>query len=251
MRLSTEQRRRQLMGAAMRLFSAKGFDGTTTREIAHAAGINEAIIFRHFPSKEALYWAVVSSRIRAAGRRETIRHFLGSAHMDPKEVLAGIAESLLDRTREDADLTRLLLFSALRNAKLSDSFFRTYMAETYNSIADFIRAGIRSGRFRKIDPVVGARAFMGMISQHILLQELLGGVRKNACTPRSLGRQLADIWLNGMALPTSKVNGLRASREPKRNGHAPEEPRTRRTVNGPRSPIPFSSSRNGQKRVTR
>lgn len=236
----------------MRLFSAKGFDGTTTREIARAAGINEAIIFRHFPTKEALYWAVVSTRIRSTGRQEKIRRFLGSSPRDPKRVLAGIAESLLDRTRDDADLTRLLLFSALRNSKLSDNFFRTYMAETYNSIADFIREGIRSGRFRKIDPVVGARAFMGMISQHILLQELLGGARKMRSSPRSLARQLSDIWLNGMASPPSKVNGQSVTGKAGSNGYIPKEPRTSRPVKNSRSRIAFSgSSSNGQSRGKR
>src|SRR5690348_18310559 len=92
MRLAANVRREQLLSAAMRLFALQGFDGTTTRDIAHAAGINEAIIFRHFPSKEDLYWAVVASRIKAAGRHEKIRAYLAS-DLSEREVLAGIARS--------------------------------------------------------------------------------------------------------------------------------------------------------------
>src|SRR5947207_14597282 len=58
-RLPATDRRRQLLETALDFFSKKGFDGATTKEIAAAAGVTEAIIFRHFPSKQALYSAVL------------------------------------------------------------------------------------------------------------------------------------------------------------------------------------------------
>jgi AcrR family transcriptional regulator len=210
MRLRAEDRRAQLIQVAMRLFSLQGFDGTTTREIAQAARVNEAIIFRHFPTKEDLYWAVVSSQISTAGRKEKLRSLLAS-DLPPREILAAIAESLLDRTSDDAALTRLLFFSALRNSELTDSFFRTYMSDTYDLLAEYFRRGIKRGQFRKLDPLVAARGFMGTISSHILVQELFGGDRYQKYDSRALGRQMADLWLNGLTQGTSKkikdVNG--------------------------------------------
>jgi AcrR family transcriptional regulator len=199
MRLDARNRRQQLIAVAMRLFSERGFEGTTTRAIARAAGVNEAIIFRHFPTKEDLYWAVVSSRISAAGRKQMIERYVNS-DLDQAEVLTGIAENLLTRTRKDAELTRLLLFSALRNADLSESFFHTYMAEAYDLLADYFRRCTRSGRLRKVNPVLAARGFLGMISNHILVQELFGGARYENFDPRQVGRELADIWLNGVGV---------------------------------------------------
>jgi TetR/AcrR family transcriptional regulator len=250
MRLSTEQRRRQVISAAMRLFSSKGFDGTSTREIAQVAGINEALIFRHFQSKEDLYWAVVSSRIEAAGRQEKIREYLRAPHLDAREVLAAIAENLLDRTSEDADLTRLLLFSALRNSELSENFFRTYMAGIYEALASFIRKEIGKGQFRKIDPMVAARGFMGMISSHILLEELLGGSRK-AVSPRILGRQMADLWLNGISLATSKDLEESCARKTGAIGHDVTKPRTTRKIKGLTSVSLIPSRRNGHRKMER
>ena len=61
-RLTAPDRRRQLIEAAMDLFSRKGFAGTTTKEIALAAGVSEAIIFRHFATKDDLYWEVLSAK---------------------------------------------------------------------------------------------------------------------------------------------------------------------------------------------
>jgi TetR/AcrR family transcriptional regulator, transcriptional repressor of aconitase len=54
-RLNAEQRRIALVAAAAPLFARHGFAGTTTRQIAAAAGVSEALMFQHFPSKAALY----------------------------------------------------------------------------------------------------------------------------------------------------------------------------------------------------
>src|SRR5881275_3240527 len=54
-RLDSDERRQRIVDAAIPLFARKGFTGTTTRELAEAAGISEALLFRHFPSKQSLY----------------------------------------------------------------------------------------------------------------------------------------------------------------------------------------------------
>src|SRR3982074_829078 len=54
-RLDSDERRQAIVDAAVPLFARKGFAGTTTRELAGAAGISEALLFRHFPSKQLLY----------------------------------------------------------------------------------------------------------------------------------------------------------------------------------------------------
>jgi AcrR family transcriptional regulator len=57
-RLSSEERRAAIIKAVRRTFAEKGFHGTTTRELAAAAGVSEALLFKHFPTKEALYVAM-------------------------------------------------------------------------------------------------------------------------------------------------------------------------------------------------
>lgn len=54
-RLSAQERRISIMLAAVPLFANQGFNGTTTKQIAKAAGVSEALLYRHFPSKESLY----------------------------------------------------------------------------------------------------------------------------------------------------------------------------------------------------
>src|SRR4030088_1827087 len=54
-RLDSDERRQTIVDAAVPLFARKGFAGTTTRELAEAAGVSEALLFKHFPSKQVLY----------------------------------------------------------------------------------------------------------------------------------------------------------------------------------------------------
>lgn len=60
-RLNSEERRAAIIKAVQRVFAEKGFDGTTTRELAEEAGVSEALLFKHFPNKEALYSAMQTS----------------------------------------------------------------------------------------------------------------------------------------------------------------------------------------------
>jgi AcrR family transcriptional regulator len=60
-RMSCEERKCRILSAVRKIFSHKGLEGTTTRELAKAAGVSEALLYKHYPSKEALYQAMLSS----------------------------------------------------------------------------------------------------------------------------------------------------------------------------------------------
>src|SRR5918994_778577 len=60
-RLSADQRKQAIVDAVRNVFAEKGFDGTTTRELAKAAGVSEALLYKHFPSKESLYTAMLDA----------------------------------------------------------------------------------------------------------------------------------------------------------------------------------------------
>lgn len=59
-RLSRDSRRQQIMDTALPLFARHGFAGTTTKSIADGAGISEALLFKHFPTKSAVYAAILA-----------------------------------------------------------------------------------------------------------------------------------------------------------------------------------------------
>ena len=61
-RMSAEERKLQILRVAVRLFSQRGFGGTTTKEIAQAAGVSEAMVFRHYATKQELYSAILDHK---------------------------------------------------------------------------------------------------------------------------------------------------------------------------------------------
>lgn len=211
-RLSALDRRRQIMRTASALFARRGYRGTTTREIAERAGINEALLFRHFPSKEKLYWTIIEEQCAARGRRGKINEILETGGSD-YEIFAAIAREILTRTARDTELTRLLWFTALESHTLSRRFFRTYVAVYYEALAEYIRRRASEGAFCNVDPLISARGFLGMVVYHFLVQELFGGDKYQKFDPASVAETLAGIWLNGMQKTpiTANTNG--------RNGH--------------------------------
>lgn len=196
-RFSAADRRQQILDVATELFAAQGFQGTTTRQIAERSRVTEALIFRHFPAKEELYWAVIERKIRAAGPADRMRKNLESAG-DDLQVLSTVAAEILERRAKDQTLSRLLLYTALENHRLSHRFFRIYVAECYEVLAEYVEKRVAEGRFRSMDPLLAARSFLGMVIYHSWVQELFGGKRYQDFSVQQVSDTVARLWLDGM-----------------------------------------------------
>ena len=196
-RFSSADRREQILEVATALFAQQGFQGTTTKVIAEKSGVTEALIFRHFPSKEELYWAVIERKIDCAAPLERLLENL-EAGGDDLDVLSRVAFEVLERRAKDQTLSRLLLYSALEKHDLSERFFRNYIANYFEVLARFVREGIATGRFRNVDPLLAARGFLGMVIYHSWIQELYGGKEVQDFDLHVVSRTLACIWLQGV-----------------------------------------------------
>ncbi len=212
-RFTAESRRQQILEVAGQLFARQGFNGTTTRHIAQASRVNEALIFRHFPSKEDLYWAVIEQKCKVATWEKDLQARLAAGKSD-REVFQSIAADILGSRRKDSSLSRLLLFSALENHTLSERFFRTQVARYFELLADYIAGRIQAGAFRKVDPMLAARGFLGMINNYFQVQELFGGKRYQNYDDAEATAVLTDLWLNGMTAEDARVaNGKKNKKD--------------------------------------
>lgn len=170
-RQSSTERQASLIQAATTLFAKKGFNGTTTKEIAKAAGVSEALVFKHFPTKRALYAAILAEKVTVSELLSAIEE--SAKKRDDRRVFTLIASYRI-RPGVDPTLLRLLLFSALEGHELSDMFFGKHHKVFYDHLAAYIHTRVEDGAFRQIDPLLAARAFIGMVVHHRLLHEIFG-----------------------------------------------------------------------------
>jgi len=174
-RMPAGDRRRQLLDAALELFSRKGFGGTTTKEIAAAAGVTEAIIFRHFASKQALYTAVLDSKAESCEHEEWLAEI--QKHMDRNDdagVLRTFAAAILASYRDDARFERILLFAALEGHEHGLAHHRQFATPIFELFRGYIARRQREGAVRDYDPGLVIAAIAGMAQTYGIYTEFFG-----------------------------------------------------------------------------
>jgi len=195
-RVSGEERHRQIIEAAATMFSRKGFRGTTTREIAEAVGVSEAMLFKHFATKEELYAAIIEAKSHP--RRLVNAAMEAVERQDDAEVLRTLARGMIERTRSDPTLMRLTFFSALEGHALSDMMFRSRVQELDDFLSGYIAKRVAAGAFRSIDPLQAAWNFTGMVAYHVQLRELFGQKPPaHLSTERAIDEMVA-LFLDGV-----------------------------------------------------
>jgi AcrR family transcriptional regulator len=215
-RMAGEERRLQIARVAVSLFSNKGFQGTTTREIAQAAGVSEAMVFRHFATKEELYAAILDHKACA-----------GSGSFEPAEIAAeaialkddrGVFESLaleaLNHHDADTEFQRLLLYSALEKHKLAEMFFDGFVRKVYEFLGIYIRQRQSEGALIEIDPAIVVRCFIGMVMHHSLSNNLWDPKHRLLnISNEQAAKNFTDILLNGISTNSGKRNGKRTGQD--------------------------------------
>ena len=193
-------RRQDILAAAMELFAEKGFRGTTTRDLATQAEVNEAIIFRHFKNKEELYSAILEYKVGEDrdARIEELERLANAG--DDEKFFETLALRFLERHEKDTTFLRLLLFSALEGHQLSEMFAASMTARypIPNYIASHIQKRMNEGVFRSMNPQLSARVFLGMFSSFVLFQEILGLKKKQPYDREEVVRTFVSIFLNGI-----------------------------------------------------
>ena len=149
-KLSSEERRAAIIKAVRRLFADKGFHGTTTRELAEAAEVSEALLFKHFPNKEALYSAMMFSccQMKDPAVAERLKALEPSAstlvilvHM----FVSHLAEKQSAGNGEEELQNRLMLRSLLEDGEFARFFLERVPSHWIAKVEECIKAAIAAG----------------------------------------------------------------------------------------------------------
>ena len=126
-RISGEARKVQILRSALPLFAKGGLSGTTTRELSNAAGVSEALIYKHFPSKESLYEEIQVFCLNKArvnndillGLDANTENLMNCIYFAVYTVLN---QEMVQEDMDDSDFHRLVVYSLLEDGEFAFSF---------------------------------------------------------------------------------------------------------------------------------
>jgi len=200
-RMSGDERRKQILRVAISLFSERGFSGTTTKEIARAAGVSEAMVFRHYATKDELYHAILDHKACEGGELNPFEWSKEAmTKKDDAELFYQLMVNALNHHERDTEFMRLLLHSALEGHEIAEMFVKENIMPLYEFLSEYIGKRQKDGAIRKdIKPRVIIRAFVGMMIHHSLNNTLWDKNRRLLdVSNEDAARQFTEILLKGI-----------------------------------------------------
>ncbi len=202
-RLKAEERKAQIVEAALQLFSEKGFSGTRTKEIARLAGISEALVFRHFKSKEELYNEALRSTMRG---HPIIPDIIGKIdRKDDFGVLFAYADHMVEHGLKDERMFRLILYSGLEGVRLEEHSDRPRLGDQENgwepadeALVRYFEERIGDGVFKEMNPRITVRLFRNSVAMYVADQILKIDPDPFPATHGEAMAALVGIYLNGL-----------------------------------------------------
>src|SRR5271167_341006 len=185
----------RLVEAAVQLFSRQGFKGTSTRDIANLAGVNEATLFRYFAKKTDLFWAAVESRLNRLKFGRELQNGLAT-DLNPDIVVPMLAAFIVENTSEHPELVRLL-YVARFELPGADRLIREHVGPIFDAVHAYFTRCAAKGLIRDLDPTIATLGLAGAVSAHFNLYQLFTG-RDEPWDAQNAAPIYAQLWLSAL-----------------------------------------------------
>lgn len=153
-------------------------------------------IYHYYESKHDLLVSLIDSYVNSDALGEI---FAELAKEDDRTSVQGIIENGLDWAADDLKGFLFIFSEVLRDPELGELFSDKFLASLLQSLEQYMAERVSSGRFRRLDPRVAARALFGMVLGFVLLSQLESKPGAGKPTPLpELTAQLADMVLHGL-----------------------------------------------------
>jgi AcrR family transcriptional regulator len=200
-------RRDCLIEIASRLFANHGFEGATVRRIARECGITEAAIYKHFDNKEHLYEEAIRSKTAKHDIRERLEGARGKGSIE--DVLFFISRQILETSRRDPELIRMMLFSSLEGFRSSTLLYKEFRYPFIQFLREELVKRIEAGELRDVNPFITSRCFVGMVMDCALNVELWNNLESTTYSSDAVVNNNVPIFARGLTKP----NGDASTRE--------------------------------------
>ena len=194
-RLKANERRASILAVAKVLFADKGYNGVAVDEIARRLGVSPAVLYQHFPSKEALYEEVLN---HTCEQRQSYIEAALNGPDDFGSVLERMALVFADKLAGDSDYLRMEMQAALEDAPMAQRFFEN----RWKSFTDFIEFNIteltQSGQLDHVNPRIASLLYQGALREALYAKVILKSERYKQFTLTELIKLTTRLFLKSI-----------------------------------------------------
>jgi AcrR family transcriptional regulator len=193
-----EQRRQQIIDGALEVFSAKGFEKATNKDIAEASGVGSpGLIYHYFKDKADLFRQVLEHRIPAL---QLFSHSDELMEMPPREVLTTFARAFtqISNNRAATSTLKLLLGESLRRPELAAMMNSIGPHRGFTFLTRYLERQMELGVLRKTDVGAAVRCFVGPLVIYIITREIFPQADTATLEPETMVAATVDMFLRGL-----------------------------------------------------
>ncbi len=189
-----EDIRSRILQAALRLFAAKGYEGTTTKDLAGKANVAEGTLFRYFPNKKAILIEVATR-----GWVDILTDLLTElSEMGSYKAVAQVMRRRVLKMRENSDLLRVCFIEAQFHPELKERIQSEVIAKMTDVAEAFFQTAIDRGIYRPMNPKIVAQVFLGMFAIAGFSSETILDSNASPFALQEMAEGIAEIFLNGV-----------------------------------------------------
>ncbi len=207
-RALVEERRDQILKAAIEVFGEKGFERATIADVARRAGVAEGSIYNYFKNKGDLLIGIPQQIVQLPIQAITplLERTSARGGVPPEQVLAVIARNLIAVFHQNARIFRVLI-STVPHLKQAarEKYTSQVILHAIGMLETYFRKQIELGVFRQDqDPRVLAVSFFGMLFPHIMVREVIQVDVQLVSDYEELIRQVVPLFLHGVMADTAE-----------------------------------------------
>ena len=186
--------RSKILSTARSLFAHRGYDGTTTKELAEKAGIAEGTLFRHFTNKKAILVEVATQ-----GWVELLTDLLMElSEMANYEAISQVIYKRMLHLGKNHEVMRVCFMEVQFHADLREKIQQEVVTKMTDVAEAFFQTAIDRGVYRPLNAKVVAQVFLGMFVIAGFSHDTIISSDSNHQEMREMAEGLADIFLNGV-----------------------------------------------------
>lgn len=193
----TRTRQKQILDAALAVFSAKGFGEASVADIAKEAGVGIGTIYNYYKDKHDLLISLIADSLIS---EDLVQIFGTLPTRSNEKFLQSLLEERLSFALENAQKMLFLFFEIQRDQRLRRQYVTQVVGPLLNKLEKYILAQVDNGSFRKVDARVVARTLAGSIIGNMILYRLEQRDSPfKKCRFKSLAAELTNLYIHGLA----------------------------------------------------